>query len=399
MINDSSDQKFTNSVLTVSSSSRQQPGEDFVQTSGLGALSHLDFQPIPESLIRQIPQNLSDAKTSSLENLISQNEDLSARLRVTLRRLSLLEIENKKLSEEMIQLKVTNQSLTDKYLVYQEKDQLWKDRLDQLEMERNKHLDQHQNWQRQLRSYQQELEKFEKYQEKIKSKVKPYIESLKEENSHLRTRSAELTALYEEAQTNYSLSNQQLSDLQAHSSRLTQEMEHRHQKMVALFEERSAEQRQEVATLKVENEELTARTQRLHDLMIKKDELENMNVELRQAKREAEEKLESVIHHFKNQMEEIQRKNIRFELENSDLKTHVINLEASIKQRENENKDLMTRNESLNYMWTVKSEETEKLKLAMQSLEKLNLDLSQKITELREENNLIIQENAELRRS
>ena len=378
--------------------SRQQPEEDFVQSSGLGALSHLDFQPIPENLIRQIPQNISDAKTSSLENLISQNEDLSARLRVTLRRLSLLEIENKKLSEEMIQLKVVNQSLTDKYLVYQEKDQLWKDRLDQLELERNKHLDQHQNWQRQLRSYQQELEKFEKYQEKIKSKVKPYIESLKEENAHLHARNSELTALYEETQTKFALCNQQLGDLQAHSSRLTQEMEQRHQKMIALFEERTSEQRQELTTLKAENEELTARTQRLHDLMMKKDELENMNVALRNAKREAEEKLESVIHNFKIQVEEMQRKNIRFELENADLKTHVTNLEASMQQRENENRDLITRNESLNYMWTIKSEEADKLKLAMQSLEKLNLDLSQKITELREENNQLIQENSELHR-
>lgn len=395
MINDSSEQKFSNMSLTTS---RQEPGEDFVQSSGLGALSHLDFQPIPENLIRQLPQNLADAKTSSIENLISQNEDLSARLRVTLRRLSLLEIENKKLSEEMIQLKVTNQSLTDKYLVYQEKDQLWKDRLDQLELERNKHLDQHQNWQRQLRAYQQELEKFEKYQDKIKSKVKPYIESLKEENAHLHTRNTELTALYEENQTKFALCNQQLRDLQTHSSQLTQEMEQRHQKMIALFEERSAEQRQEMTTLKAENEELSARTHRLHDLMIKKDELENLNIELRHAKREAEEKLETMIHQFKNQMEEVQRKCIRFELENSDLKTHVTNLEASMQQRENDNRDLITRNESLNYMWTIKSEEADKLKLAMQSLEKLNLDLSQKITELREESNLLIQENSELRR-
>ncbi|MFN7904701.1 MAG: hypothetical protein ACK5P5_05910, partial [Pseudobdellovibrionaceae bacterium] len=240
MIHDSNEQK------TGSHPSPPQ-GEDFVQSAGLGALSHLDFQSIPENLIRQIPQNISEAKYSSVENLISQNEDLSARLRVTLRRLSLLEMENKKFSEDLQQLKVLNQSITDKYLVYQEKDQLWKDRLDQLESEKNKYIDQYQAWQVQSRAYKQELEKFEKYQQKIKDKVRPYIESLKEENTHLRSRNEQLSTLFEESQAKFELNNQQLIDLQNHSSKLNNDMEQRHQKMLSLFEERMAEQTQEVS--------------------------------------------------------------------------------------------------------------------------------------------------------
>jgi hypothetical protein len=38
---------------------------------------------------------------------------------------------------------------------------------------------------------------------------------------------------------------------------------------------------------------------------------------------------------------------------------------------------------SLRYMWTSKCEETEKLKISLQSLEKINLDLSQKLNESR----------------
>ncbi|MFN8945271.1 MAG: hypothetical protein ACK5WZ_11695 [Pseudobdellovibrionaceae bacterium] len=389
MIHDSNEQK------TGSRSSPPQ-GEDFVQSTGLGALSHLDFQSIPENLIRQIPQNISEAKYSSVENLISQNEDLSARLRVTLRRLSLLEMENKKFSEDLQQLKVLNQSITDKYLVYQEKDQLWKDRLDQLESEKNKYIDQYQAWQVQSRTYKQELEKFEKYQEKIKDKVRPYIESLKEENTHLRTRNEQLSTLLEETQAKFELNNQQLSDLQNHSSKLNHEMEQRYQKMLSLFEERMTEQKQEVSNLRSENEELSVRTQRFHEVMIKKDELENHCIELKNSKKETEEKLEATVSLFRSQVEDIQRKNIRYELENSDLKTHVVNLESTLQTREVENRDLITRNESLNYMWTLKSEETEKLRLALSSLEKLNLDLSQKISELRDESNKLSRENSDL---
>jgi hypothetical protein len=38
-------------------------------------------------------------------------------------------------------------------------------------------------------------------------------------------------------------------------------------------------------------------------------------------------------------------------------------------------------------MWNAKVEETEKLKSAIQSLERLNIDLSQKINELRTQQN------------
>lgn len=56
----------------------------------------------------------------------------------------------------------------------------------------------------------------------------------------------------------------------------------------------------------------------------------------------------------------------------------------TIKNLQKENRQFQDQLESLRYMWMAKNEENEKLKVALQSLERLNLELSQKINEMRQ---------------
>lgn len=80
---------------------QELPQEDQFALSNLrgSPVSHLDFENTPS------PHSSAHLKSSSLESLISQNEDLMARLKVTLRRLSLLEIENEKIVKDNQQIK------------------------------------------------------------------------------------------------------------------------------------------------------------------------------------------------------------------------------------------------------------------------------------------------------
>ncbi len=111
-------------------------------------LQDLDFEseqqpvgqiPLPDELPKRndfshLPKEI--LKSSTVENLISQNEDLMARLKVSLRRLSLLENENQRLIDDANKARIAQSSVADQVLVFKEKDSLWRQKVDQLEREK-----------------------------------------------------------------------------------------------------------------------------------------------------------------------------------------------------------------------------------------------------------------------
>ena len=73
-----------------------------------------------------------------------------------------------------------NHAYTDQMLILKEKDKIWKAKLDQAELDRDKHIEKSQNLEHKLQQAQIEIERHTKYHEKIKNQVKPYITQLKE---------------------------------------------------------------------------------------------------------------------------------------------------------------------------------------------------------------------------
>lgn len=354
--------------------------------------ANLDFQtsalsmqqaPMQQSSTQQASQSPSIMKSSSLESLISQNEDLMARLKVNLRRLSLLEIENEKIIKENHHLKSSHQSLSDKYLVYQEKDQLWKDRLDALENERNKYIDQYKSFQIQMKHYQSETDRFQKYQEKIKTKVKPYIEQLKQENADL-SRSHQFISHENEKMTSEIISlRNRILELSSEIKTQMEEQEKRHLEIIENYEAELGELKSENQRIKEESSFHQIKAIRLSDALLKKDQLENEVLELRRMKESMSENFESELEKFRTGLDESLRKSTRLELENQELKEKNEFQMKQIAEFERKNNDLITQNESLNYLWKSKTEEIERLQLSMESFEKLNVDLSSKVSELR----------------
>lgn len=346
--------------------------------------------PLPDEM--PMPFNYSHLpkeilKSSSVESLISQNEDLSTRLKVALRRLALLENENQKLGDEAQRARLSQTAVADQVLIFKEKDNLWKQKLQQAEKEKEVQAEKAIAYQSKLEKIVGEVERYRKYHDRIKTQVKPYIHQLKEYSRSLEEKTAQLT------QEN-SRSEAQLSDLRFQIMEVTKVSrqqielhEKKAQEMIHFYEAQIESQKNELHNMDLLNQELEVKAIKLNKALEKQDELENQVVEILRSKEEIKARLEQEVLRLQDKSSELHRNNKRLEIEHADLQELALSNEMQIKSLQKEKQDLTEQLDSLRYMWNAKVEETEKLKTAIQSLERLNVDLSQKVNELRSQQN------------
>ncbi|HEY8269544.1 MAG TPA: hypothetical protein VIG33_01540 [Pseudobdellovibrionaceae bacterium] len=351
---------------------------------------HLENTPLPDEMpaafnYAHLPKEI--LKSSSVESLISQNEDLVTRLKVALRRLSLIENENQKLSEETQRARLSQTAVADQVLIFKEKDGLWKKKLQNAEKEKDIQLEKANALQSKVEKLAAEVERYHKYHDRIKTQVKPYIHQLKEYSRSLEEKTQHLSQ-------NNSRAEAQLSDLRhqimevSKNSRLQIEIhEKKSQEMIHFYEQQIEAQTAELRHLNEQNKEFEIKAIRLNKALEKQDELENQVIELLRSKEEVKTRLEQETLRLQDKNSELFRLNKRLEIERADLHELALNNEAQIKTFQKEKQDLNEQLDSLRYMWNAKVEEAEKLKSAIQSLERLNVDLSQKVNELRTQQN------------
>lgn len=367
-------------------------------------LGHLDFDadsqpsakpigqiPLPDELPKRadyshLPKEI--LKSSTVENLISQNEDLMARLKVALRRLSLLENENQKLSEETNKARLSQSSITDQILVWREKDNMWKHKVDQIERDKEVQTEKLRALVEKVQSMNAELVRHQKYHDRIKNQVKPYITQLKE---YSKTQDAKLQDL--EASLNHKEAllrdlRHQIIEVTKNSRFQVEASEKKAQEMIQFYEEQIQSMSKELQVLHQAQEELEVKTLKLHTALERQDTLENELVVLRRSKEELRDRLEQEINKQQERMSELSRQNQKLGVEHADLQIRVVDDQETIQKLEKENRRYIEQLESLRYMWTAKNEENEKLKAAASALERLNLELSQKLNEIRKQDGL-----------
>jgi chromosome segregation ATPase len=322
-------------------------------------------------------------KSSSVESLISQNEDLSTRLKVALRRLAIFENENQKLSDDAQRARLSQTAVADQVLIYKEKDGLWKSKLQQAEKQKEVQTEKATALAVRVQKLEMEVERYHKYHDRIKTQVKPYIHQLKEYSRGLEEKNQQLSR--ENSRT-----DAQLSDLRfqitevTKASRMQIELhEKKSQELIHFYEQQIENQVSEITHLNSINQELEIKAIRLNKALEKQDELENQVVEIMRSKEEIKARLEQEVLRLQDKTSELSRSNKRLEIEHADLQELALSNEIQIKTLQKEKQDLNEQLDSLRYMWNAKVEETEKLKSAIQSLERLNVDLSQKVNELR----------------
>jgi Chromosome segregation ATPases len=358
-------------------------------------LAHLDFQaeahaapqiPLPDELPRRadlsnIPKDI--LKSSTVENLISQNEDLMARLKVALRRLSLMEIENQKMTEETGKARLAQSSITDQILIWKEKDGLWRQKIDQLEKEKAIHTEKMRALSSKVESMEADLDRHTRYHEKIKTQVKPYIAQLKEFSRTQAIKGEELQSNLEHKEALLRDLRHQIVELTKNSRFQAESQDKKFHDMVHFYETQLNNLNEEVTEMRQRETDLEGKALRLHAALERQDTLENELVAVRRSKEELREHMSGEITSLQERMSELTKHNQKLGMEHADLQVRVVENSETVKTLEKENRQYVEQLEGLRYMWTAKNEETEKLKVALQSLERLNLELSQKINEMR----------------
>lgn len=362
------------------------------QTAQLG---HLDFDPpqqnvgaipLPDELpkradLSHLPKEI--IKSSTVENLISQNEDLMARLKVALRRLSLLENENQRLTEDAHRARLSQSSVTDQILVWREKDTLWRHKVDQLEKDKEIQTEKLKALVEKVTKMTADLDRHQKYHERIKTQVKPYITQLKEYSKTQEIKSQEMENTLAQREAQLRDLRHQIIDVTKNSLFQVETTEKKMQDMVSFYENQIQTLQKDLALLQSTQEELELKSLKLHTSLERQDILENEVVALRRSKEEMREGLEKEILRLQERSNELSKHNQKLGIEHADLQIRAVSDDETIKNLQRDLRQSQEQMESLRYMWTAKNEENEKLKVAIQSLERLNLELSQKINEMR----------------
>lgn len=363
-------------------------------------LGHLDFKqestsvtgiPLPDELpkrmdLSHLPKDI--LKSSTIENLISQNEDLMARLKVSLRRMSILETENQRLTEEANKARLSQTSISDQLLVLKEKDGMWKQKIDQLEKEKEIQGEKVKAYQQRMEYTSAELARYIKYHDRIKNQVKPYISQLKEysKTQEIKIREIEGSLANKEAQLRDL--RHQMIEVTKNSRYQVEASEKKAHEMIQFYEQQIEGLQREVQILHKVQEELEIKSIKLHAALERQDILENEVVTLRRSKDELVARFDREIQNQQERMSELIRQNQKLGVEHADLQVRVVEDSETIKKIQKENFQLTEQLESLRFMWNAKNDEHEKLKSAASALERLNLELSQKLNEMRKQEEL-----------
>lgn len=353
-----------------------------------------DFTPSQIRLPDEVPQRTNATipnellKSATVENLISQNQDLMNRLSISLRRLSSLENDNQRIVEESRKTQLQFQNYRETIQVLTKSDIEWKQKIEILETEKEVAQEKAQLFSEKLKAAQTQILKFEKYQEKVKSQFKPYIQELKLIISKLETENKELQERTHQAAAQVADIRAQIIEVTQSSREQLENENRKSQELISYYEN-------EVISLKKELKEKTElladrelKAVRLQKALEKCDYLENELVVLSRSKEELKIRLEEEMMDYRIKAQELSRQNQRLGMEHADLQIRVVEIESERTSLQKENFSIKEQLDSLRYMWNSKNEETERLKSALQSLEKINLDLSERLNDFRRSGSL-----------
>lgn len=323
-------------------------------------------------------------KSNTVENLISQNDDLMARLKVTLRRLSVLEIENQKLQESAQKAQISQTAVSDQMLVYREKDRILRNKIDHLERDKERLSVLSLSLEKTAHKHQMDLERYKRYHDKVKTQVKPYLKELKEYSLNLEKQISIL-------ESNLNVKDTQIKDLRNQMGEVSKnaryQVELQQKQMsdsISHYEIEVQKLEEKLQFYKEMESEFQSTKKSLQVSLERKDNLENELILLKRHKEDQNQELKSHIEKLEARVLELSRQNQKLGIEHADLQIKVTEDQERLKELQNENLNLKEQIEGLRVLWNSKNDEAEKIKSASQALERLNIELSKEINSLRQ---------------
>lgn len=331
---------------------------------------------------REIPLEIK--RSATVEALMAQNDDLIARLKVNLRRLTLLENENDRVRQIHRVLENKNIALSDQQRIFEEKEKLWRNKERTLESVVN-------DFKTRLPEYEnlsEKLDRYKKYHERIKTQVKPFIHQLKAYADSLMGEIQKLNAEVSDREATIEKLKFDQASMLSEIEKQRHQAESRQELLVVHFERQKQESLLQIREQQLQIGRLEERAQAYDVMRSREDELSNVIVALRRQKmdndREASEK-----HNV--QLAELTQ--IRSELsalrEATQDQARKMDVSKSERARlESQSQQLEEQLGSLRYLWNSKSDELEKTRASLASMEKLNAELSRQLTSLRRDSEM-----------
>jgi chromosome segregation ATPase len=350
----------------------QEEGMDF---------NTLDFIDGPRANSKD--ETSDDLKSSSLEHLIAQNEDSAARLKVSLRRLALIEEENKKIKEEYLRISEAFTNAKDQLLVSKEKDKAWKTKFETVQRDAREAIERAQILEQSNARMNIELERHQRYQLRVRDQIKPYVHSLKEYSKKLGDRNAELEKEIIRRESQLHTIREQIEKLTQTAAEQIHITQEKLDRVTSIYEKERREWLKDAEKVVVLESEIDQAKLKISRLNEKIAVLENENIEVRRLKETQRTEFISEIDQLQMRATELTNHNQKLGMEHSDLQLRVLEDAETIKNLRAELAQQREQLNSVRYLWNQKNDETESLKLAMSSLEKINIDLSQKLNDVR----------------
>lgn len=353
----------------------QLPNFEFQEPSEIATPNEV---PDNSSSHREIPLEIK--RSATVEALISQQDDLVARLKVSLRRLSLLENENDRLRQLHRVIENKNTTLGDQNRVWEEKQELWRNKERKLESLLE-------DFKTRLPEYEglsEKLDRYKKYHERIKTQVKPFIHQLKAYADSLLAEIQKLNAELAEKDAAVESLRADKNALLNENDRQRHQAESRQELLVGHFERTLQQSRQEISELQTIISRLEERSQAFDQMRAREDELSNVVVALRRQKQDIEREHLDKQNELLGTLAQTRSELTTVKEAQADQGRKVLALESENTRLSHHNQQLEEQLASLRYVWNSKSDELEKTRASLSSMERLNADLSRQLTLLRQ---------------
>lgn len=337
--------------------------------------------PLPnETWISSSVQTMPSDSGLTVRTLIAQNEDLTARVRVLLRQMEQLEKDNHQLRQENSSIQIQHTSLAQEHAVHNEKEKSLLDQIQSLSEDINK-------FKRRFPQYlemESQIERYKKYHEKVKTQIKPYVAELKVYADNLARQMRDLHQEIKGKDEKISVLENEILNQKENSDRTRLSHQTTEKTLLEQFENEKNLLKGEIGQLMTKNHDLENRSERMNEALFTIDHLQNEILKLRSEKRgqfedllKEKSSLQNDVLQMKNQIS-----NLRIDLDQSQTQVQYY------KEENHKIRSQMIATEeqlsSLRHLWTAKSEEFEKLKEQNSSLEKINLEISQRLNQNRQ---------------
>lgn len=322
---------------------------------------------------------LKNSNSLSLETLLSIQDQNNEKLKVTLRRLSIYENEIQELKKRIDEHAHEKAVLGDQIYVLREKDKASRLSIHEL-TEVNDVLEvKNTMLTEKTQTQYMELQRLYRYQDKIKTQIKPHFAQLKDYSKSLEAQHKRVVEQMEQKELALRELRAQMNELIKNYQAQIDSDNMKMSKVTESFENEVQNLKRELSETKALLEFSEKTNEEYKEYYDKLLDIENQNIGLERVLQSKQAEMVTMTEEFKAKETELKKFNYKHDSENKDLKITLSILNKENQELAQKNLDMEQQLESMKFLWNQKNKETDRLKSALESLENINLELSKQL--------------------